>query len=191
MGKLSGVTARYQFWNPYDPHSSKFLAAWQAAAAKAKDQLNKQAQDLQSKLQPLLVNRPLQSDAAFQETLQTFADRFYDDADAGDLPRLKQDFLALFNASVNSRMNNDAQFIQNVASVNLSLAQYKDLWNQLLAEAKGQPLLTFEYAFNRPQNQPETHDFRLILGYTPKNAIGLLSVNGFMPAKSLWSMTGH
>ena len=186
VGKLSGVTARYQFWNPYDPHSSKFLAAWQAAAAKAKDQLNKQAQDLQSKLQPLLVNRPIQSDAAFQETLQTFADRFYDDADAGDLPRLKQDFLAFFNASVDSRMSNDAQFIQNVASVNLSLAQYKDLWNQLLAEAKGQPLLTFEYAFNRPQNQPETHDFRLILGYTPKNAIGLLSVNA---AASIYGST--
>ena len=55
-----------------------------------------------------------------------------------------------------------------------------------MAEAKGQPLLTFEYAFNRPQNQPETHDFRLILGYTPKNAIGLLSVNA---AASIYGST--
>lgn len=177
VGKLSGVTARYQLWNPYDPRSSQFLAAWQAAAAKAKDQLTKIQQDLQGNLQTLLVNRPIQSDAAFRQTLQTFADRFYDDADAEDLPRLKMDFLALFNASVDSRMKGDPQFLQNVASVNVSLAQYKDLWNQLLDEAKGQPLLTFEYAFNHPQSQPETHDFRFILGYTPKNGAGLLSVN--------------
>lgn len=186
VGKLSGVTARYQLWNPYDPHSGKFLAAWQAAAAKAKDQLNKQAKDLQSKLGPLLVNRPIQSDLNFQQTLQSYANRFYDDADAGDLTRLRQDFANLFEASVDIRTKNDPEFIQNVSSVNMSLAQYKDLWNQLLAEAKGQPLLTFEYAFNRPQSQPETHDFRLILGYTPKNAAGLFSVNA---AASIYGST--
>lgn len=177
VGKLSGLKARYQLWNPYDPHSSKFLAAWQAAAVKAKDQINNQAQDLQGKLQSLLKNRPEESDLNFHETLQDYAKRFYDDADAGDLTRLKDDFLNLFEASLDMRMKNDPGFIQNVSSVNISLAQYKDLWNQLLAEAKGQPLLTFEYSFNRPQNQPETHDFRLILGYTPKSAVGLISLN--------------
>lgn len=177
VGKLSGLKARYQLWNPYDPHSSKFLAAWQAAVVKAKDQLNNQAQDLQGKLKPLLVSRPIQSDLNFQQTLQSYASRFYDDADTGDLTRLKDDFMSLFDASVDVRTKNDPEFIQNVASVNVSLAQYKDLWNQLLAEAKGQPLLTFEYSFNRLQNQPETHDFRLILGYTPKSAAGLFSVN--------------
>jgi hypothetical protein len=52
------------------------------------------------------------------------------------------------------------------------------LWSQIFDNAKGQPLLTFEYAFNRPVSQPETHDFRFILGYTPDGAVGLLSING-------------
>jgi hypothetical protein len=177
VGKLSGVTARYQVWNPYDPHSSKFLAAWKAAAADAKSQLTNAQQDLQSRLGVLLKNGSIQSDPVFLPTLQTYADRIYADADAEDLPRLKQDFLDLFNASVDDRMTTDPQFLQNVANVNVSLGQYKDLWNQLLTAAKGQPLLTFEYAFSRPQSQPETHDFRLVLGYTPKNGTGLLSVN--------------
>lgn len=185
-GKLSGVTARYQVWNPYDPHSSKFMAAWKAAAAAAKSQLTKAQQDLQAKLGVLLKKGSIQSEASFQPTLQAYENRFYDDADAGDLPRLEQDFLDLFKASVDDRMTGDPQFLQNVASVNVSLAQYKDLWNQLLAQAKGQPLLTFEYAFNRPQSQPETHDFRLILGYTPKNGVGLLSVNA---ATSIYGST--
>jgi len=186
VGKLSSITARYQVWNPYDPHSSKFLAAWKAAAAKAKAQLTVVQQNLQGNLQTLLVNRPIQSDAVFQQTLQTYAGGFYDDADAGDLPRLKQHFLGLFNASVDARMKDDPQFLQNVANVNVSLAQYKDIWTQMLDEAKGQPLLTFEYAFNRPQSQPETHDFRFVLGYTPRNGAGLLSVNA---ATSIYGST--
>jgi len=177
-GKLSNITARYQFFNPYDPRSGKFLEAWQRAVLESEKEIDEQTKDLQKKLVTLLNKNPVQKDEEFQNTLKIYAEKFYQDIEAKDVEKFKRDFVELFEASVSARMKDDPQFSRNIANAAGSVAQYKNLWDQLLKEAKGQPLFTFEYAFNRQQNQPETHDFRLIYGYTPKNAIGLLSVNG-------------
>jgi hypothetical protein len=178
VGKLSNLTARYQIWNPYDPRSSKFRQAWSAAANAASDQINTNSKDLQQKLVALLNKNPIKDNTQFQGVLESYRGTFFDDADAGDLDKLRKDFLDLFNVSVASWTNSDPQFIPKIAELNISLAQYKAMWNQLLDSAKGQPLLTLEYAFNRPQSQPETHDFRFIYGYSPVSpAVTLLSVN--------------
>lgn len=177
VGKLSSVTARYELWNPYDPHSSKFLSAWNTAVNGAKTQIDNQAKDLQAVLVKLLDANRLTSDAQFQSSLTDYQAKFYEDADAGNLERLRQDFLGLYNATIDAWTKDDPQFSQEVAAVNLSLAQYRALWQQILDSAKGKPLLTFEYSYARPAAQPETHDLRLIFGYTPNGATGLLSVN--------------
>jgi hypothetical protein len=179
VGKLSGITARYEVWNPYDPHSAKFLAAWNKAVADAKTQITSQATSFQAALVSLLNTgkKGLDNDAQFQAVLISYQGVFYDDADAQDLPKLRQDFLALYNATVDAWTKDDPQFNQQVAALNIALAQYRTLWQQILDNAKGQPLLTFEYAFNHPANQPETHDLRLIYAYAPQAGLGLLSVN--------------
>jgi hypothetical protein len=177
VGKLSSISARYELWNPYDPHSSKFLAAWKTATDTAKNQIDSQAKALQASLVTLVNQNALKSDAQFQALLATYKTKFYEDADAGDLNKLKSDFLALYNATVNAWINDDPQFSQKIAAVNLSLAQYRALWQQILDQAKGKPLLTLEYAYSRPAQQPETHDFKLVFGVTPQGANGLLSVN--------------
>jgi hypothetical protein len=58
VGKLSSITARYQFWNPFDPRSAKFRQAWQDTAKKNKAKIDRAANDLLQNLQTLLVNSP-------------------------------------------------------------------------------------------------------------------------------------
>jgi len=175
VGKLSSLSVRYTVWNPYDPHSSKFLDGWKTAKAKAKSQINDRAKSLQASLQPLVTTAAVKSD--LDALAAKYQPIFLADANAGDMPGLRKHFLALYAETVGVWTRDDPQFNDHVASVNLSLAQYRALWQQLLDDAKDKPLLTFQYTFNKPQSQPETHDLSLILGYTPKSAVGLLSVN--------------
>ena len=178
VGKLDGISASYELRNPYDPRSNDFKTAWDKTVKNAKAQIDEKAKALQADLAVLLVNNPIKTDQNFQKTLLGYRETFYDDADAGNLNKLKSDFLALYKITVNTLMKDDPHFTERIQNVNLSLAEYKQLWSDLIKAAQGPPLLTLQYSFNRPQDQPETHDFRVIYGYSPKSsAISLLSVN--------------
>ena len=175
VGKLSNVTARYEVWNHYDPHNSKFQDAWKAAADKAKSQIADKSKALEGSLQGLLVNSSATNDLIALRA--TYKPLFYADADAGDLVSVRKHFMDLYNTIVDVWTKDDPQFNQKVANVNLSLAEYRALWEQILTDAKGHPLLTLEYTFNKPQSQPQTHDFRAIVAYAPRSALGMLSIN--------------
>jgi len=176
-GKLSGFTARYQFWNPYDPHSAAFSKTWKETADAANADIQKASQELNDVAVKLLAANKLDQDDLFQRVLQSYRDTILDDAYAGDLNKLRRDFLALYQTTIDTWAKDDPAFVEKVAAVNLSLAKYKQLWLGLVDRAKGKPLLTLEYAYNRTPNQPETHDVRFVFGYTPQGAAGLLSVN--------------
>jgi hypothetical protein len=176
-GKLSSFTARYEFRNRFDPRDGKFRESWETARKNAKSQIDDKAKALQTDLESLLDNSSIKSDVEFQKLLENYRETFYNDAETGNATKLRQDFLDLYDATVATLSKDDPQFDQRATQVNLSLAQYKALWEQLLQDARGKPLLTFEYAFNRPVNQPETHDFRFVYGYAPKSAVGLFSLN--------------
>ena len=174
-GKLSNLTARYQFWNRFDPRSKDFKVSWDTAVTDAKSQIDDKAKALSASLQELLVQNPVVSD--LDALMAVYQPLFYEDADTGNLPVLRKHFLDLYEATVDVWAKHDPLFNQKVANVNLSLSEYKALWEQLLEQAKGKPMLTFEYAFNRFPSQPETHDFRFVFGYAPKSALGMLSLN--------------
>ena len=53
---------------------------------------------------------------------------------------------------------------------------YRDVWFETLDRAVG-TLLTFEYNYNRPINQPQTHDFKLIYAYNFQT-MGMFTLNG-------------
>ena len=176
-GKLSSFTARYQLWNRFDPRDDKFREAWNTAVTSAHDQIDSKAKALESDLQKLLVANPLKNDTEFTKLLSDYEDIFYDDVDAGNMDKLKKDFLKLYAATVAALKKDDPDFNRRAAIVNLSLAQYRDLWNTLIEQAKGHPLFTMQYTFNRQPSQPETHDLQAVFGYAPKSALGLVSLN--------------
>jgi len=176
-GKLSAFTARYQIWNPYDPHSAGFAKAWKETTDAANKEIGDASKELHDTVVQLVGANALDQDDAFQKVLLSYRDTILDDADMGDLDKLRRDLLALYQTTVDTWRRVDPDFDTKVATINLSLAKYKDLWQSLIDNARGKPLLTLEYAFNRPPNQPETNDVRFVFGYTPRGAIGLLSIN--------------
>jgi hypothetical protein len=178
IGKLSNLTARYELWNHFDPHNSQFQAAWTEATHKAADQISKKATSLQLSLDDLLDQPAKEKIVKDISALgESYKPLFYADAENNDLASFRKHFMDYYRAMVDLWRRDDPQFDQHVADVNLSLAEYRALWQQILDEARGHPLLTFEYSYNRPPDQPETHDFRLVWGYAPKSALGMVSVN--------------
>ena len=176
-GKLSGLTARYQIWNPYDPHSAAFASTWKETTDAANKEIGDASKELHDTVVQLVGASKLDQDDAFQKVLKSYRDTILDDADINDLDKLKRDLLALHQTTIDTWRRDDPEFDEKLAAINVSLAKYKDLWQSLVDTARGKPLLTLEYSFSRPPSQPETHDVRFVFGYTPRGAVGLLSIN--------------
>jgi len=60
-----------------------------------------------------------------------------------------------------------------------AFARYSQINYTAVQEARGKPQFTFEYLYNHPVTQPDTHDFKLIYGYTPKSTTGALFTLNF------------
>ncbi|HEY1256392.1 MAG TPA: hypothetical protein VGF01_16570, partial [Terracidiphilus sp.] len=168
VGKLSGITVKFRLLNKYDPHSTKFNDAWRAAlknstsiatALKAVgDATDPIAAVMTAKATPL--DRPGIYAAAASDSTGAALAAF---------------FLSYFNTAV-APVLSDSQVTDAVATVMKARAVYADAWRSVLEDAAG-TLLSFQYSYNKPAIQPETHDFTLIGGYGFKQA-GMLTFNG-------------
>lgn len=177
VGKLSNITARYEMLNRFDPRSDKFKQAW-------REQM------------PALAPGVIQTGddtKAVQAILETHAPYSLSDEDLGKIVQPAQDKLvaaaasdptgkALTNAfvafwnSVTAEAVKDPKLPAAVAKVMQDRAIYRNAWLGALHQAAGN-LLTLEYSFNRPVQQPETHDLKLIYGYN-FDRYGMLTFNG-------------
>ena len=62
---------------------------------------------------------------------------------------------------------------QKVSAAVAAFARYSELNRSAVEEAAGSQF-TAEYTYDHPQSLPDTHDFRLIYGITPKSTRGTL-----------------
>lgn len=169
-GKLTGIVAKYRLLNQYDPRTDAFKEHWQAAVtnearASTATTLGNRTVDVLNILQD---NATPLDDATKQKML----------ADAQSDPtgeKLIQDFSNYFSEA-SQKVMQDPTLKDKVGLVMQSRALYRQAWLDALAEAAG-TLLTFEYDYNRPVNQPFTHDFKLVYSYDFK-AMGMVTFNG-------------
>lgn len=169
-GKLTGIVAKYRLLNQYDPRTDAFKENWKTAVtnearAGTATTLGNRTVDVLNILQD---NATPLDDATKQKML----------ADAQNDPtgeKLIQDFSNYF-AEASQKAMQDPTMKEKVGLVMQSRALYRQAWLDALAEAAG-TLLTFEYDYNRPVNQPFTHDFKLVYSYDFK-AMGMMTFNG-------------
>jgi hypothetical protein len=166
-GKLTGITARYQLMNKFDPRTEDFKGKWLQAIAKGSLKSDtKTLNDAQEKVGPIL------------EAITVTLDRAKMVGDAKSDPsgkKLIDDFESYFQSASQKPMQ-DPTIGDDIAEVMKQRAVYRQAWFDTLDQAVGN-LFTFEYDYNRPTNQPITHDFKLIYAYnfgTP----GMLTFNG-------------
>jgi hypothetical protein len=170
-GKLTALTAKYQIVNKYDPRSADFQSNWDkqipslapSAIATANAEQAVQAILLKDSAFTKMANNPdddnLYKAAASDPSGKTLITRFENDWVAAVSTALKDPGLP---AAV-SAMVQDQQAFRNA-------------WHNAIANAAG-VMLSVQYTFNKPLNQPYTHDFTVIYGYN-FGQYGSLTFNG-------------
>jgi hypothetical protein len=126
----------------------------------------------------MLAHRPFSAAASDRAALiQPIQDSLIDAAVKGsngeDLIRA---FEAFWNQAVTSDMTNDPKLAAAVSKAVQDRGIYRQAWFNALDQAVGN-LFTFEYDYNRPLNQPVTHDIKIIYGYNFQT-MGMLTFNG-------------
>jgi|SRR5450631_1413363 hypothetical protein len=166
-GKLTGIAVRYEVLNKYDPRSPGFRKKWKDAITKSSlkdaakaigDLTDKVAEGLQASATPLdrdkMVKAALEDPSGKQ--LANLFDKYFSD--------------------VSAKVQQDSAMDSYILQVMRSRATYRQEWFDALHSAAGD-LLTFDYNYNRPLNQPITHDFKLIYGRDFSGS-GTLTFNG-------------
>jgi hypothetical protein len=184
--KISGVNARYQLLNKFDPRSQAFKDAWNAQVSSSLARLVIPiGDDTEAVFDALASHSPWsgasdKASAAEQAALAR-AQAIYDDLPRAALAdssgaKLKEAFSNYWASVVTSDVKQDANLRSTVAKVVQDRAIYRQAWFQALTDAVG-VLLTFEYHYNHPLDQPYTNDFKIIYAYN-FGATGMLTFNG-------------
>jgi hypothetical protein len=176
--KLAGITAKYQIMNKFDPKSEKFKTAWKEQVTSLAGNVKTIGDDTDAVRKALTAHTPFSESQATQDALFQPVENQLVQAAASDPTgqKLIEAFDAYWNHLVTSDITGDATLASSVAKVTQDRAVYREAWFQALDDTVGN-LLTFEYDYNRPLNQPETHDFKIIYAYSFKSA-GMLTFNG-------------
>jgi hypothetical protein len=167
-GRLSGITVRYQLMNKFDPRTSEFQQKWTMAVANSqsfKDAIN----NLGNATDPVM--RILEQKATQLDRLAIVAVAQSDRTGEA----LANYFSEYFTRSSRAALQ-DSALAPAIAKAMQDRTIYRDAWYQVLDQVVGS-LLTFDYSYSRPLNQPETHDVKLIYAYNFKT-MGMLTLNG-------------
>jgi hypothetical protein len=182
--QLSSVTVRYDIYNPLDPRSKEFKKAWSTAFQKHQQDLADAAKELDDALRdilkPLLSDNDLQSlENTYLGTLTKDANKFAADAAnknaaKADAAKLDKDFEEYFTQLSKIAHNDVPDLDQKLSVAASAYSRFSQINYTAVQEARGKPQFTAEYIFNHPVTQPDTHDFKLIYGFTPKSKTGVL-----------------
>lgn len=174
VGRLSALTARYEIRNQFNARSPEFQKNWQKA--------------IDDKLTNLLFAAGASGEAV-RELLEAEATPIARDqmlaAARSDSKgnRLADAFSSYFNSETDRLLQN-TELVSRISQAAHDLGLYRDAWLEALQNAAGD-LLTFEYTYNKPANQPDTHNFKIIYA-RDFGAMGMLTFNG---AASLYDGT--
>lgn len=170
VGKLSGITARYEVLNRFDPRSQKFKDAWNSAITQ-NDALKADVQNIVAPTKPIV--NILHANAT---PLETKKEDMLKAAKSDPSGKKLADFFANYFADASAKPLQDPTLRSQIVEVMKARALYRQAWLQALKQAVG-TLFTFEYDYNRPASQPITHDFKLIYAYNFKTT-GMVTFNG-------------
>jgi hypothetical protein len=169
VGKLSGITARYQLLNKFDPRSTAFKTKWQNAVSANK--VGVAAVTLMG-----ATNSVMKLVTADAKDFVLDRDKIIDTAKSDPTGVALANFFDNYFSDASQIVLKDPSIGPYISQVMQDRAAYRKVWFDALQTAAGN-LFTFEYDYNRPLNQPITHNFKLIYAYDFANA-GMLTFNG-------------
>ena len=171
-GKLSNITAKYQIINKYDPRGSDFQDAWKSQVLLLAPSGITLGDDTQA------VFTILEADQGFSAATKsdTYQQQLVNKATADPSGvQLVAQFEVLWATATNSALQIPT-LPAAVAAVVKDRSVYRTAWSNAIAQAAG-VMLTFQYSFNQPLSQPQTHDITAVYGYSFGNS-ETLTLNG-------------
>jgi hypothetical protein len=171
-GRLSCFTVRYQLLNRFDPRSESFKNAWSSHVTSLAQNVNNIGDDTDAVLAALAKHKEFSSaDNSQDRTDRLLAAAL---ADPGG-NQLIAAFESLWK-DLTAEALRDPSLAAAVSKVMQDRAIYHNAWRQALEDAVG-TLLTFEYSYRLPVNQPATHDMKVVYAYNFGN-MGMGTLNG-------------
>jgi hypothetical protein len=171
-GKLSEIRARYQFMNKFDPRSAEFRENWKKTV-RGSAALTTAVTSLQTATEEVM--KILTANAAANATTLDRA-KALEAAKSDSTGKALLDFFDAYFSSAANAATQDKKVSDAILQVMPLRAVYRDAWFQTLDQVVGN-LFTFEYSYNRPLNQPLTHDLKLIHAHNFQTT-GMLTLNG-------------
>jgi len=168
-GKLSGITARYQVLNKFDPRSSAFKSKWSDAITA--NQVGSAAITLTTS-----TNNVMKALTADEANFALDRDGIINQAREDPTGQKLADFFHSYFSDASQTALNDQSLLPSISQVMRDRALYRKAWFDALDQAAGN-LLTFEYDYNKSLNQPIFHNFKLIYAYNSQT-LGMLTFNG-------------
>jgi hypothetical protein len=170
--QFSSFSARYDIYNPKDTRSPQFQNAWKTWYNNHQAELETAGEDLLNAVNKFLD--PVLLDPNFQKLQAKYRPLFNQANQDNSMDALLDEYLSQVVDLARSDIPN---FGQQLLSVRAAYAKYSQVYSDLFQELRGKPQFSFEYTFNRPVNQPDTDNFRLIYASNPFSGGGLLSAN--------------
>src|SRR5215831_6000796 len=169
--QLSSFSARYDIYNPKDTRSKQYQQAWSDWFNANQKTLQDAATALLTAVNPFLSQ--IGNNPDYRKLKEEYGPKL-NQAAAEDMDAILDDYLSRLTGLAKAANPN---FDQQLLAVRAAYAQYAQVYNDAISVLKGKPQFAFEYTFNRPLNQPDTDNFRLIYGSNPFSGGGLLSAN--------------
>lgn len=165
-GKLTAFTAKYEIPTKYNPRSTAFKTAW----TKEIDKLKSVETSEESANALVLVE--LEKDPTYQALLkkghsQPCRDALLADAIKGDKQGLIKDFDNLcWQAELGPVIQTaSSQLVAQVQAYLNDQSTLRSAYKAAILDAAG-TMFSAQYTFNKPTNQPATHDLTAIFDYT-------------------------
>ncbi len=171
-GKLTSISARYEWVNKFDPRSTQFQNHLNTAITNFKSDLDTAAINAgaaMDKVTDKLKTSGGQLDDTEREKLLQAA---VNDSSGATLDK---EFETYYSTAV-APLVKDQQFVSAVGQVTQYVTVYKNVWQEAIKQAAG-TLFTSSYTYNKPLSQPNTHDVTLILGLDRQD-YGVVTFNG-------------
>lgn len=174
-GKLSGLTVRYEVRNGFNPRSEKFRSAWAAQVTSLADNVGAIGNDTDAVSKALALHK----DFAGTDETNAFVgtkDLLQHISDDPSGQALVKAFEEYWSRLVTEEIWRDSKLAAAISKVVQDRNIYREAWFAALNRAVGN-LFTVEYDFNRPSNQPATHDLKIIYAHD-FGLRGMLTFNG-------------
>ena len=164
---FNGLGVSVAILRPYTPTSAKFNKAWTGALAEKANSPNTEAQQLFTDFTKAIpggiyTSNPKVSAALAKWRLDAGRDEASNDTDA--FARFASDFAAYMDA-IAGALETNPDFDQSIVNTATDLDQLRQLRNKIIDEARGKPLLTFNYNYVTPTNEPAMHNATAVFAY--------------------------